>query len=246
MNHKIIPPDSYLHIGYVPKPRTERVFIDGAPEFLRGVRAVLCADVHLRACTPDRRLNEIIDTIDAANADLLLLGGDYGEGAAQCDRFFGALSRLAFPLGAYAVRGNNDSSLPDAPGVHRLINRDVYIQFRGGTIAIGGVDDHKNGAPDSRNLFRSAADYRILLSHFPIIAGCKCDLMLSGHTHAGQINLLGITPYAVGFERRYPLCAQRGLHRFDDLRVYVSPGVGCSKMPIRLGAAPEITLLEFQ
>ena len=246
MNHKIIPPDSYLHIGYVPKPRTERVFIDGAPEFLRGVRAVLCADVHLRACTPDRRLNEIIDTIDAANAELLLLGGDYGEGAAQCDRFFDALSHLVFPLGAYAVRGNNDSALSDRPNVRVLINRDICIPFRGGTIAIGGVDDHKNGAPDSRNLFQSAADYRILLSHFPIIPDCECDLMLSGHTHAGQINLLGITPYAVGFERRYPLCAQRGLHRFDDLRVYVSPGVGCSKMPIRLGAAPEITLLEFQ
>ena len=81
MNNTVIRPDPYLHIGYVPKPRTERVFIDGAPEFLRGVRAVLCADVHLRACTPDHRLNEIIDTIDAANADLLLLGGDYGEGA---------------------------------------------------------------------------------------------------------------------------------------------------------------------
>ena len=246
MNNTVIRPDPYLHIGYVPKPRTERVFIDGAPEFLRGVRAVLCADVHLRACTSDRRLREIIDTIDAANADLLLLGGDYGEGAAQCDRFFDALSHLVFPLGAYAVRGNNDSALSDRPNVRALINRDICIPFRGGTIAIGGVDDHKYGAPDSCNLFQSAADYRILLSHFPIIADCKCDLMLSGHTHAGQVSLLGITPYAVGFERRYPICAVRGLHRMNDLQVYVSRGIGCSKLPIRLGAAPEITLLEFR
>ena len=144
------------------------------------------------------------------------------------------------------MRGNNDSALSDKSNVRALINRDIYIPFHGGTVAIGGVDDHKYGAPDSRNLFQSAADYRILLSHFPIIADCECDLMLSGHTHAGQINLLGITPYAVGLERRYPICAVRGLHSIHDLQVYVSRGVGCSRLPVRLGAAPEITLLEFR
>ena len=245
MNNRIFRPDPYLHIGYVPKPRTERVFIDNAPAFLHGVRAVLCADVHLRRHTSNRRLHEIIDCISAANADMLLLCGDYGEGATQCIRFFDALSRLKLPLGIYAVRGNNDAYLPNRSDVCFLVNQDTAIRIGGGTLAIGGVDDYKYGAPDARNLFNAAADYRILLSHFPIIADCPADLMLSGHTHAGQINLLGVTPYAVGFERRYPICAVRGLHMHNHLQVYVSRGIGCSKLPIRLGAAPEITLIEF-
>ena len=245
MNNRKCRPDPYLHIGYVPKPRTERVLIDNAPAFLHGVRAALCADVHLRRHTSNRRLHEIIDCIAGTNADMLLLGGDYGEGASQCVRFLDALSRLHFPLGAYAVRGNNDIVLPNRSDVRFLINQDICIPIGGGTLAIGGMDDYKYGAPDARNLFRSAVDYRILLSHFPIIANCPADLMISGHTHAGQINLLGVTPYTVGFEGRYPICALRGLHSIDRLQVYVTRGIGCSKLPIRLGAAPEITLIEF-
>ena len=177
---------------------------------------------------------------------LLLMGGSMGYGNIADNVTAIDKMDLGSDFQMIIVCGNNDSALSDRPNVRALINRDICIPFRGGTIAIGGVDDHKYGAPDSCNLFQSAADYRILLSHFPIIADCKCDLMLSGHTHAGQINLLGITPYVVGFERRYPICAVRGLHRMNNLQVYVSRGIGCSKLPIRLGAAPEITLLEFR
>lgn len=235
-----------MYVGYVPMPRVERVFIDDAPEFMRGVRAVLCTDVHLRSRTSDRRLNQIVDAIAGAHADMLLLAGDYGEGAAQCERFFDALSRVSFPLGVYAVPGNNDEHTFRRAGVDFLVNRDVRLSVNGGTLLIGGVDDYKYGEPDAGGILRGEGDYRILLSHFPIIADCPADLMLSGHTHAGQINLLGVTPYLIGFERRYKICALRGMHRAKKLRVYVSRGIGNSKLPLRVGSAPEITVIEFR
>ncbi len=247
MNRKLIKPDPYLYIGYVPMPRTEQVFIDGAPDFMHGVRAVLCADVHLRSCTSDARLNAIVGAIAAAKADMLLLCGDYGEGGAQCARFFDALTDVDFPLGIYAVPGNNDERTFQWERVHFLINRDVHVYVNGGDLAIGGIDDYKYGAPNAAHIFRDGTgDYHLLLSHFPIIADCPADLMLCGHTHAGQVNVLGVTPYLIGFERENNLCALRGMHRAGNLQIYVSRGIGNSRLPIRLGAAPEITLIEFK
>ena len=69
--------------------------------------------------------------------------------------------------------------------------------------------------------------------------------MLSGHTHAGQFNLLGLTPYSVGFERRFRHLAIRGLHRVGDMHLLVGSGIGVSRLPLRIGASPRIYLMEF-
>lgn len=246
------PPDRYLRAGFFPQPRLVHLQAGGAPEWMRSLRALFLSDVHLRRGVSDGRLRALIDLIGRQRADLLLLGGDYAETPDQCARFFEALAHISHPLGGYAVPGNNDRAPRPAlrrqmaaAGVALLNNECRRVPLPGGALEIAGCDDHKYGAPRTARLFSGAPAYRILLSHFPSPPDCACDLMLSGHTHAGQVNLLGLTPYSLGFERKYRLMAVRGCARAGGMQLLVGNGIGVSRIPLRLGAEPQIYLLEF-
>ena len=226
--------------------------IPDAPPFLQGLRALFISDVHLRRGVSDVRLHALIAQIKNLKPDLILLGGDYAEGENPCLRFFEAFRAISCPLGCYAVPGNNDhpsistlESTMATAGVTLLKNACAEIPLKGGRLFIGGCDEHKYGAPDTRNLFPEESGYRILLSHFPAMPHCRCDLMLSGHTHAGQCNFLGVTPYSIGFERRFRLLGVKGMRQIGDMRLLISSGIGVSRFPFRLGAAPQIYLLNF-
>ena len=251
-NPILTPPDCSLHPGAFCLPETEHVRIGGAPAWMRGIRALFVSDVHLRPSVSDAKLHALIERIRSPHADLLLLGGDYAETPEQCARFFQALAACDFPLGAYAVPGNNDpmdaallSDMMAPAHVMLLKNRRTQIHLKGNRLEIGGCDDHKYGSPRTAGLFSDRAGYRILLSHFPAMPDCACELMLSGHTHAGQFNLLGLTPYSIGFERSFHHLAIRGLHRVGGMQLMVGNGIGVSRLPLRIGASPRIHLLEF-
>lgn len=216
---------------------------------MRGIRALFVSDVHLRASVNDARLNSLIDRIAAQNADLLLLGGDYSEGSSQCARFFGALARLHFPLGIYGIPGNNDDPAALEGHMSRaraqlLINRSICVPLSGGKLLLGGCDEYKYGQPQTKNLF-SGDGYRILLSHMPVLPDCGCELMLCGHTHGGQMNFFGLTPYSIGFEYPMKQLAVRGLNCLGSMYLAVCSGIGVSRIPLRFGARSEILLLEF-
>ena len=207
------------------------------------------SDVHLRFNVSDDSLEGLLALIRAQKANLILMGGDYAETADQCTRFFAAFKGVSAPLGVYAVPGNNDvDSMPSlretmaAAGVTLLCNRHEAILLGDKALEIGGCDDHEYGSPCTRGLFSENTGYRILLSHYPIRPECSCELMLSGHTHAGQCNLLGITPYSLGFEHRWKLLGVRGLRRKNGMQVLIANGIGVSRVPLRLGAAPQIYL----
>ena len=238
--------------------------IGGAPPFMRGLRAMFVSDTHVLPETSRAQLDALAEMIAGAAPALLLLGGDYSDDAAQCARLFEALGRFSFPLGAFGVLGNNDAEAWEGnlkalrrimarAGCRLLINQRVDIPMDGGKLCIGGVDEYRYGharvdglwpGPDGR------ARYRILLSHYPVLPDERPDLMLSGHTHGGQFNLLGLTPYAVGFERfTHPSRASvaiSGLHEVGDMKLLVSKGVGASRVQLRFGVRPEINLLLFE
>lgn len=245
--------DRYLHLGLFPEAQPVSITIGAAPAFMHGLRALFVSDVHLRPSVRDSQLAALIDLMAAQKADILFLGGDYAETPKDCLRFFHALESLIFPLGAYAVPGNNDlasvetlAETADRAGVCWLNNAAHTLSLPGGRLSIAGCDDHKYGAPRTKDLFCDQdGDYRILLSHFPVLPDCRCDLMLCGHTHGGQCNFLGLTPYSLGFEHRFNLCGVRGYLRADDMRIFIGNGIGVSRVPLRLGAQAQIYLLEF-
>lgn len=246
-------PDRYFHLGVFPLPRVNEIQIGGAPEFMKPLRALFVSDVHLRSNVSDERLAALMDLISAQEADIILLGGDYAESTDDCLRFFEAFKGIQAPLGAYAVPGNNDiDSMPTLEatmtraGVTLLNNRSVQVAFNGGCIHLAGCDDHKYGSPRTRDIFPEKRDgYRMLISHWPVQPDCECELMLSGHTHGGQFNILGITPYSIGFELKHKLLGVKGLKRIKDMRLLIGNGIGVSRIPMRIAAEPQIYLLNF-
>lgn len=223
---------------------------------MRGLRVMFATDFHIRDCTPDSYVIAVVTMLAARNADLLLLGGDYGESVAASKRLFAALDGKNFPLGIFGVPGNNDiesfkthSELRRAFSGRLLVNETVSIRLGGGRLYIGGMDELKYGAQPRRGLFpNDTSGYGILISHYPCVpsavSGARPRLMLSGHTHGGQISLAGLSVYSLGLERHL-VYAVSGVSEHGATRLMVSPGIGVSRFPLRIGCAPAIHLIEF-
>lgn len=244
-------PDRYFYAGLFPDPEIRRIRIDDAPDFLRDLRIAFVSDVHLRPKVSDERLGALVGKIRDMGANLLLLGGDYAETSADCRRFFRALGALRLPYGCFGVFGNNDfvcrADLRDIMaenGARLLLNECAHIALPRGTLCVAGCDDHKYGAPETKDIF-DAGDYRILLSHQPCMPECAAELMLSGHTHGGQFNLMGLTPYSIGFEFARKMLLVHGQTHVGNMRLIVGKGIGISRLPLRIGVAAEIYLIEF-
>lgn len=231
---------------------------------LDGRTLLFLSDVH--ACDrmfPERAVNSLIAQIAALNPDMLLLGGDYAESAAWALRFFDLLSAVRPPLGIYAVLGNNDTERFRSglfplyermlnAGVAPLADRIVRIRVQDTQISIAGLCDFKSNSPPSKSLFsrRDENALRILLAHYPhsIVCHLECagvqpHLSLSGHTHGGQFSIGPLNPYSIGFERGMkgvPLPAVSGWVPVKGGQLLVSPGVGTSRLPFRIGVPPVI------
>ena len=255
-------PDAYVSMRWGHGLRVDRVCLNDTPEFMRGLRLLFAADLHVRKSVTDSQLEDFFALAEAQRADMVLLGGDFAEGEEQHARVFRMLSRLKPPLGIYACPGNNDREtfarhrefyrLAASSGIRLLENRTCEAPYGGGRILVAGVDDHMYGAPNYRRLFPGNRQntYRLLLSHYPVLPedGCAPDCMLCGHTHGGQLNFCGVTPYTLGLVDRKQLpggpVLAAGSARIGQMRLLVSRGVGCSRMPLRVGVRPEIHLLE--
>jgi len=187
---------------------------------------------------------------------LVLLGGDLTN-TREREVFFleRALSRLHPPLGIFAVPGNHDyfegkgidswKAALEEMGVGVLVNQARRISWRGDSFWIAGVDDLTEGRPDLRKTLKDVGEGEavILLSHHPDFffeaAAAGVPLTLSGHTHGGQIAflkpLMGHTRFGYW----------EGWFREAGARLLVSRGVGCTLLPFRAGAPPEIPILEI-
>lgn len=223
---------------------------------MRGLRVMFATDFHIRDRTPDSYVAALADMLSAQHADILLLGGDYGESAAAAKRLFSALSAKNFPLGIFGVPGNNDiESFEELTGLRRafpgrlLVNELATVRLDRGKLYIGGLDELKYGAHPRHGPFpNDATGYGILISHYPripaAVSGARPRLMLSGHTHGGQISLLGLSIYSMGLEKDV-VHAVSGISKRGATRLLVSPGIGVSRFPLRMGCAPMVHLIEF-
>ena len=200
--------------------------------------------------------------------DLVLLTGDlvhgdafdtYGKkGYAMLEAFAQALEPLStMPLGAYAVLGNHDYSLRwsgaagitdliynlEANGIPMLINTGTSLRK---DLYLGGVDDYWYGKVNSRTAIANAKENQavLLMSHNPDILpklSSRVSLMLSGHTHGGQVRLPGIG--ALASVTRYGERYQQGFIQEAALG-FVSRGLGTGGIPIRLFCPAELVILE--
>lgn len=246
--------DAYIGLANGKKIWVDERVVDGAGA-AAGLRAAFVSDVHL---TGNVSPQPLIECIVSCKPDIILFGGDFADRREDALRLFEEFRALRAPLGIFAAPGNNDieafgnhAALSEAMGIfggRLLVNEGVQV----GPLAVAGVDEMKYGKAVHEGLFDGLAGFRVLLSHYPSLPETdRPDLMLSGHTHGGQFNAFGLTPYAIGFERiggekhLAPVLVS-GFERFGGMRLLVSKGVGASRIQLRIGVRPEVHLLNFE
>ena len=211
------------------------------------------SDLHTREYGKKQRL--IAEALRRMpEADLAVITGDIAEEDRFIDNnreIFGAIRSKG---GIFCVRGNNDIRLGEARlkkfllgcGARLLINENRAVSASGAKIIITGVDDPHKKKDDLKKAAPAVKDaFSLLLAHSPDILldpGFKMfDLILSGHTHNGQIRLplLGVIFAHSRIGRKY-VC---GLHAVDGVPVYISGGLGESVLKMRLNNYPELALV---
>jgi predicted MPP superfamily phosphohydrolase len=234
---------------------TTQIQISEAPT--KSVRAVVLGDLHVGPYRKTAWVQKVVNAVNAQNPDVIFLLGDFVyDNAEQC-RYLTPLHELSAPQGVYAVTGNHDhrSGEPELVraaletlGVQMLDNAQIDL-FEDASLYLVGVSDLWYDA-DLQTAFEgiTSEDTVIFLSHNPevslYIATYKADLVLSGHTHAGQIRL----PF-IGSVSEIPSLLGRaydkGLFAYNTWQMYITPGVGETGPRARLSNPPQIEVLEI-
>ena len=221
----------------------------------RPLRIAFASDFHAGPTTPRALLDASVDALAAAQADILLLGGDFVSlRASYARRLVARLADVPAPLGRYAVLGNHDY-WADGPaivdtleraGIDVLTNRGVRLPLPFDGAVLSGLDDHTSGEPDAGAAFEEEAAVRVVLMHAPSglldIGERRFDVALCGHTHGGQVALPGGRPVLVAHG---PLSRRYSAGRYDLDRggvLLVSRGIGCTVLPVRANAPAAITV----
>ena len=219
------------------------------------LRVVFASDFHAGPTLHPKLLADALAAIADADADLLLLGGDFVSFHARyVNRISGRLSKIEPRLGKFAVLGNHDllgddeyiaRRLSDA-GVSMLVNANVRLPAPHDDIWVCGFDDWDEGTPDAQRAFAGAAGTRIVLAHQPdallAIGDRPFDIAFFGHVHGGQFLLRNREP---AIRHRGPV-SKMYMHGgvfhsgVNDAPVLVSRGIGTSTLPARRHADPEV------
>ncbi|HSS19734.1 MAG TPA: metallophosphoesterase [Pyrinomonadaceae bacterium] len=235
----------------------QKIHLRRLPPALDGFRIVQLSDVHHSPFTSREQIERAVETANNLKPDLVALTGDYVSKerayAAPCAELLGNLEAR---YGVYAVLGNHDhwtdaaliTDLFRAEGITVLVNQGMRFENNDAAFWLAGVDDTMVGLEDlSLALAGSSEDeFKLLLAHNPIIlrraARAGVDLVLSGHTHGGQVSLRSERS-ASGRPRRRLL---KGLARQGETQIYVTRGLGTVVLPVRFGCPPEVSLLELR
>lgn len=226
---------------------------------LKGIKIVFAGDFHVKPYQ-EKRLQYIINKINAQKPDIVLLIGDYvnmheEEWSYPIAKTAEELSKIDSKNGIYTVLGNHDyykegkkikKAMTNA-GITVLENDCKKVVINGKTVSIAGIEDLTTGFPSLRKALRYAENPTILLSHqpdiFPLVPK-SVNLTLAGHTHGGQV----VFPFkgAVIVPSQYGTKYASGYFEENDKKMIVTKGLGTSILPIRFNCPPEIVVIEFE
>ncbi|MFE9203943.1 metallophosphoesterase [Micromonospora sp. NPDC007230] len=243
-------------------PRLDRVQIPLAklPRSMDGLRIATVSDIHLGPLRGRSHTERIVAMINRLDADLVAVVGDLVDGSvAELGAAAEPLRDLRSRSGSFFVTGNHEyySGVEewvqevDRLGLRVLQNARQEIRARGGVLDLAGVNDVTAAGTG----LAAPADYAaalgdrdpsrpvVLLAHQPVAAyeAAKygVDLQLSGHTHGGQM-----VPFNLLVGLQQPVVS--GLGEVDGTKVYVTNGAGFWGPPVRVGAPPQVTLVELR
>ena len=232
--------------------RHHDIVVPALPAAFDGFTILQISDLHVDMNEGAmRRLDELLPDL---RYDLCVLTGDYrGKTFGPYDATIEGMARMRAHIAgpAYAVLGNHDTirMVPalEAMGIRMLLNETLPLVRGAERLHLAGIDDAHYYRVD--NIEKAASpipdgEFSILLSHTPEIyrqaAHAGFDLMLSGHTHGGQICLPGAIP--ITLDATLPRRMGSGAWRYRRMVGYTSVGVGSCIVAVRINCPPEITL----
>ena len=233
------------------------------PDAFRGMRIVQISDFHYAEYTEGWFLREIVQHVNRLKPDMVLMIGDfitysplpYSYARRHMPQCAAILSGIECPL-RYASLGNHDMTIGSAyvigplldHGIPTLVNQAVALERGGRRLWLAGLGsaccDDADPAAAIPSAARSGNEPVIVMAHepdiLPEVARYKADLMLSGHTHGGQVRFPLIPPLDLP---EYGRIYVEGLFRQGPTQLYVNRGIGTVGVPFRLNCPPEITVL---
>lgn len=241
----------------VPKVSRVRVPLARLPEAFDGYRIALISDLHVGPARGVDFTRKIVDIVNAQDVDLIAIAGDLVDGTvAKVSPDLAPLADLTAPDGIFGVSGNHEFYADDGGkwldvwdtlGITTLRNSRASVVRGGESIDVVGIHDYSSPEPYEPNLplaveGRNPATFALLLAHEPrqAIEASEhgIDLQLSGHTHGGQMWPLR---YLVPLQQP----SVEGLDKIGNTVLYTTRGAGAWGPPVRVGAPPEITVLEL-
>lgn len=230
----------------------------GGPGGNAKLRLAQVSDLHLRSM--GRLETRLLAALHESTADLLLFTGDMVDRRVDLWRLETFLRECPPRPRRFAILGNWEhwSGVPveafarlyDRHGVELLVNRSVEVAVAGTRLRITGLDDLRGGHPDASAALGAGppSPNHLVLAHCPhsrdavaFPAGHRVDLMLAGHTHGGQVAVLGRPLALPEGSGRYVA----GWYRDSGPAMYVSRGIGTSLLPLRLGTPPELVRIDW-
>ena len=231
----------------------QEIAVSGLPAAVDGLRVGLITDIHHSASVPAADVTRAVALLQGGNPDLIVLGGDYVTYGNR--GFVEPVAELLAPLagakhGSFAVLGNHDDD-KDMPaaltrrGFTVLKDQRTSVSINGEVIDFAGVRFWTRRLSDVARVLKGTGTTTILLAHDPRrlneAAQLDIQLVLSGHTHGGQVVLPGVGAIAA---KKFPVLA--GIATRENTSVFVSRGVGTVYLPVRMNCPPEVAILTLR
>lgn len=230
--------------------------IERLPKKLEGFRLAHLSDIHHSPLTNLDHITRAVNVANHLKPDMFVLTGDYvSHDSEYIAPVAEVLGKLESEFGTFACLGNHDhwtdaelvTKLFRRAGISVLINEGFRFTAQDVSFWLCGVDDYMVGKTDLRSALRGSFpdEMKLLLAHNPVIfrqaARFGVDLVLSGHTHGGQVKLRDEDKRILPQRK-----LKNGLHRRKDTQIYITRGIGTVVLPIRYQCPPEISLIELQ
>jgi uncharacterized protein len=223
------------------------------------IKIIQISDLHFEKLSFFHK--SIAEKINSKKPDLILITGDSVDETEKIKQLNKFLELIDNSIKKYAITGNWEywgkvnleklKSTYSQNNCELLINENRTVTVKNREISIIGVDDLIGGNADFGKAIENLkkTETNIVLSHCPehrdIIAkqkkNLRIDLVLSGHTHGGQITLFGIAPFKPRGSGKY----LKGWYKETEPKMYISKGIGTSILPIRFGARAEMVVMEI-
>ncbi|MDB5012203.1 MAG: metallophosphoesterase, partial [Daejeonella sp.] len=217
-------------------------------------------DLHLQSIKSYHK--KLVNKLNKLKPDIIFFTGDICDRKRHLELVDEFLTSIDHSIKKVAILGNWENkcglNIDKLRTVYKKHNCDLLVNqsrnyiIKNTSIQVTGVDDIVEGKPDFKLAVSNyiSSDYHFVLAHCPVqrdvikqqMNSIPVDLVISGHTHGGQINLFGYTPIVPSGSGDY----LKGWYKDSIPHLYVSKGIGTTVLPLRFGSRAEIAIFNFE